>query len=261
MPDIKKKPPLFFLFGLAFFFLVWQFGAWLIGSEIILPGPVPVIKKFLTLSKTERFSRALAASALRLIAGLLISVPLGFFAGLGASLDRRIAAFLRPFFAVIAATPVMAIILIAFLALGSEKTPIFTVFLMVFPVIAANTMAGIASIGPNLNELFKVYKLSGVEKLRCLYIPAVLPFLSAGLQSGLSLGWKVLVAAEVLVQPRPALGTGMQMAKAQLETTELFAWTIATVTAAVLSGLLLDAIAALSKHNKPRTFRTAAKNA
>jgi NitT/TauT family transport system permease protein len=45
----------------------------------------------------------------------------------------------------------------------------------------------------------------------------------------------VVVASEVLVQPLLALGTGMQRAKAQLETPELFAWTLATVIAAALT--------------------------
>jgi NitT/TauT family transport system permease protein len=240
--DLKNRSPLNFLGGLACFFLVWQIGAWLTGSEIILPGPFPVVKKLFALVKTERFLRALFSSTVRLLLGMLISVPLGALAGLAAALDKRIAAFLQPFFSVIAATPVMSVILIAFLAFGSEKTPIFTVFLMVFPVIAANTIAGVKAISPNLIELFKAYNLGRMEKLRFLYIPAMLPFLIAGLNSGLSLGWKVAVAAEVLVQPLSALGAGMQTAKAQLETPELFAWTAATVVAAALSGLLLDAL-------------------
>ncbi|MDR2078733.1 MAG: hypothetical protein LBP74_03295, partial [Treponema sp.] len=40
---------------------------------------------------------------------------------------------------------------------------------------------------------------------------------------------------EVLVQPLLALGTGMQRAKAQLETPELFAWTMVAVIAAAFS--------------------------
>jgi NitT/TauT family transport system permease protein len=237
----KNRRPVSFFVGLACFFLLWQAGAWLSGSEIILPGPVPVLKRLLALLKTERFFRALAASALRLLTGLIISVPLGVLAGLASALDKRAAAFLRPFFSVIAATPVMALILIAFLAFGSEKTPIFTTFLMIFPVIAANTMASVKAVDPNFIELFKSYSLGGTEKLRYLYIPSMLPYLTAALHSGLSLGWKVTVAAEVLVQPLAALGTGMQMAKANLETPELFAWTVATIIAAALSDMLLDA--------------------
>jgi NitT/TauT family transport system permease protein len=230
-----------FVCGLGAFFLLWQAGAYLVGSEIILPGPLPVAAKLASLVQTERFQTALARTSLRLLAGLAISVPLGVLAGLVSALSGRAAAFLRPFFSVIAATPVMSVILIAFLAFGAERTPVFTAFLMVFPVIAANTIAGARAVDPNLLEMFRVYYPRRVEKLRYLYVPSLLPYLAAGIRSALSLGWKVTVAAEVLVQPLFALGTGMQMAKAQLETPELFAWTVATVIAAALSDLLLDA--------------------
>lgn len=236
----NKRQTLSFVCGLGAFFLLWQAGAWLTGSEIILPGPLPVAKKLLALVKTARFQTALARSSLRLLLGLAISVPLGVLAGLVSALSGRAAAFLRPFFSVIAATPVMSVILIAFLAFGAERTPVFTAFLMVFPVITANTIAGVKAVDPNLVEVFKVYYPRRMEKLRYLYIPSLLPYLAAGIRSALSLGWKVTVAAEVLVQPLSALGTGMQMAKAQLETPELFAWTVATVIAAALSDLLLD---------------------
>jgi NitT/TauT family transport system permease protein len=145
---------------------------------------------------------------------------------------------------VISATPVMSVILIAFLWLGQERTPVFTAFLMVFPVMASNTAAGIQSVDPRLRELFRIYPLSLGKKLRVLYIPGVLPFILGGLRSSLSLCWKVVVAAEVLVQPFRGLGTGMQTAKAQLEIPDLFAWTAATVIAAGLSELLLSLAAA-----------------
>jgi NitT/TauT family transport system permease protein len=243
-----------FFLGLAGFFLLWQAGAYLTGSEIILPGPVPVLERLFALVKTERFMGALASSALRLLLGLAISVPLGVIAGLASALNRNVAAFLRPFFSVIAATPVMSVILIAFLAFGAEKTPVFTAFLMVFPVITANTMAGVMSVDANLVELFKVYCPGYAEKLRYLYIPSLLPYLAAGVHSALSLGWKVIVAAEVLVQPLSALGTGMQMAKAQLETPELFAWTAAAVIAAALSDILFDALKHFFSARKIRCF-------
>jgi NitT/TauT family transport system permease protein len=134
----------------------------------------------------------------------------------------------------------MALILIAFLWFGQNRTPVFTAFLMVFPVMAANTIEGIKSVDGALIELFKVYGLSRTETLRSLYIPSLIPFILGGLRSSLSLCWKVVVAAEVLVQPARALGTGMQNAKAQLETAELFAWTAGTVCAAAFSQFILS---------------------
>jgi NitT/TauT family transport system permease protein len=83
-----------------------------------------------------------------------------------------------------------------------------------------------------------------------------MPFITGSLYAGLSLCWKVVAAAEVLVQPARALGTGMQMAKAQLETAELFAWTLATILAAALSQLLLHALFAFWRyHSRQRGKR------
>ena len=118
--------------------------------------------------------------------------------------------------------------------MGAERTPVFTAFLMVFPVIAANAAEGVRRVDPLLVELFKVYKMSGKEALRLLYVTSIMPFIMGGMKSSLSLCWKVVVAAEVLVQPFRSLGTGMQQAKARLETPELFAWTLVTVISAAL---------------------------
>jgi NitT/TauT family transport system permease protein len=204
---------------------------------------LPVFRKFFSLIQTAPFRRALVDSFFRVMLGLLIAAPLGAVLGIAAALDpRRAGAFLRPLFQIISATPVMAVILIAFLYFGQERTPVFTAFLMVFPVMAANTAEGIRAVDPKLAVMVKVYALSRYERLRALYLPSIVPFVIGGLRSGLSLCWKVVVAAEVLVQPLRALGTGMQRAKAQLETAELFAWTAGTVLAAALTQALLTLI-------------------
>jgi NitT/TauT family transport system permease protein len=159
--------------------------------------------------------------------------------GIAAGLDKRLFYFFKPFFSLISATPVLSIILILFLWLGQDRTPIGAAFLMIFPVMASNTIEGIRSADPQLVELFTVYGVPKKLILRHIYIPTLLPFILAGLRSVFSLSWKVIVAAEVLTQPIPSLGAGMQNAKAQLETTELFAWTIATVIfAALTEGLI-----------------------
>jgi NitT/TauT family transport system permease protein len=226
--------------GFLILLTLWEFAARAAGSALIIPGPRLVLRSFCALVLTGRFWLSLINSFWRVMLGLGIAIPLGTLAGIASGLDRRVAAFLKPLFQVISATPVMSVILIAFLALGQERTPVFTTFLMVFPVMAANTAEGIRAVDPKLAELFTLYRLSPGERLRYLYLPGIGPFVLAGLRSALSLCWKVVVAAEVLVQPLRALGTGMQQAKAQLETPELFAWSAGTVLAAALTQALLS---------------------
>lgn len=228
--------------GIVSLLLFWEVASLTFASSLLLPGPLPVFKRFLILVSAKPFLRALAGSFGRVLLAMLISVPLGVAAGSAAALDKRAGAFLKPLFQVISATPVIPIILIAFLWFGQDKTAIFTAFLMIFPIIAANTMAGISSLDPKLKELFILYRLPFKERLRSLYLPGIAPFVAGGLRSGLSQCWKVVVAAEVLLQPRFSLGNGMQSARANLETAELFAWTAGAVLAAALSQFALDVV-------------------
>jgi NitT/TauT family transport system permease protein len=242
MPLNAKNQIFWTLAGIAFLFALWELGARLFGSALILPGPLPVLAGFIRLLQTRRFLEALGGSLIRVLAGIVIAVPLGAAAGIAPGLNIRVRAFLKPLFSVISATPVVSVILIAFLFLGSGKTPVFTAFLMVFPVMAANTIEGIGSTDPKLKELFTAFKMSRVETLKYLYIPSLVPFILAGLRSSLSLCWKVVVAAEVMVQPLRSLGAGMQQSKMQLGTPELFAWTAAAVIAAASTQGILSLV-------------------
>ncbi|MDR1566557.1 MAG: ABC transporter permease subunit [Treponema sp.] len=247
----RRRGSLFWtLAGVAVLLLFWELASILFGSVLIFPGPLPVLKHFLRLFRDGRFLSSLVYSFVRVLAGIAVSVPVGVACGIAAGLDMRAGAVLKPFFQIVSATPVMSVILICFLFLGPERTPVFTAFLMVFPVMAANTIEGIRRTDPKLRELFAVYRMNRNEALRFLYIPSIAPFVLGGLRSSLSLCWKVVVAAEVLVQPARSLGAGMQQAKARLETPELFAWTAATVAAAAFTQGLLTLAIALSRRRR-----------
>jgi NitT/TauT family transport system permease protein len=234
--------------GICFIVLVWKAASLIVAQDLLLPPPESVFVKLVSLIATPRFLRSLLYTLFRLLSALAVSIPLGIIAGLISGLSARAAAFLQPLFSIISATPVMSIILIAFLWFGAERTPAFAAFLMVFPVITANVMTGIKAIDPKQEELFAVYKMDTHEKIRYLYLPSLAPFIAGGCRASLSMCWKVVVAAEVLVQPLLALGTGMQRAKAALDTAELFSWTAAAVIAAALSETVLWRV--LRKRNK-----------
>ncbi len=220
---------------------MWHLLSLAISSEILLPDPQKTLLALIQLFGSRPFLDALGMSFVRILLSMAIVIPLSLIIGIAAALDRRLWAFIRPLFLTIAATPVLSIILIAFIWFGQERTPIFSAFLMMFPVLTSNIMAGIQGADNRLREVLELYKIPKLKRLQYFYIPSLLPYLFAGLHSALSLCWKVVVAAEVIVQPRHALGTGMQMAKAQLETTALLAWTTATVIMAALTETVLMA--------------------
>ncbi|MDR1419330.1 MAG: ATP-binding cassette domain-containing protein [Treponema sp.] len=243
--------------GVTALLLLWETASLAWGSDLLLPGPLPVLIRFLALLSGRRFLVSLASSFSRVMLGILVSVPAGVVLGLAAGRNRAAAAVLKPLFQVISATPVMSVILIIFLWFGTDRTPVVTAFLVVFPVMAAAAIEGARSVDPKLEELFAVYGIRGAAKMGALFLPSLAPFILGGLRASLSLSWKVVVASEVLVQPFGALGTGMQDAKARLETAELFAWTAGTVCAAAFSQGLVSLAARAVKTRAVKTRRAA----
>ena len=65
-------------------------------------------------------------------------------------------------------------------------------------------------------------------------VPTVLPHFRAALSSALGLGWKAGIAAEVLTVPPYSIGKMIFESKLYLETTDLFAWTLAVILLSLL---------------------------
>lgn len=251
-PGSRARSALWTALGAAAVIAVWEFAARATGSELVLPGPLSVGRRLAALATDHRFFPALLASLVRTASGFFLALPAALLLGVPAGLDSRVRAFARPLFSVIGATPVLSIILIALLWFGPDRVPVFTSFLMVFPVLTGNIVEGVRSTDRRLVECAQAYRFSRGSLLRHVYLPSITPYLIAGTRSSLALSWKVVVAAEVLAQPARALGTGMQNAKAQLETPELFAWTAATVLLAGATDVALSAAARRSKAHAAR---------
>ncbi len=149
--------------------------------------------------------------------------------GILAGISRTFRSWMEPIVTVFKATPVMSVILIAFLWLRSGEVPVFSAFLMAFPVMFVQTVQGYGHIDPKLEQMCRIYGIQGRERLNSLVIPSLMPSLITGAKQTLSMVWKVVIAAEVLTIPRYGIGRSMQLAQVQLETATVFAWTIVAI--------------------------------
>jgi NitT/TauT family transport system permease protein len=211
------------------FFLVWKAAAVAVGKDIILPPPERVLGIALGLFPTSRFLESLWATFLRGAAAFGISAAAGTVAGLASGLWPAFEAALYPFMTIIRATPVLALILLALLWFPSGFVPIFSAFLMAFPVMATSAAEGARAADAKLLEMAALFRVPRRDLLLKLRLPSAVPHLLSGARSALGLSWKVVVAGEVLSQPARALGTGMQEARVLLETGRVFAWAAAAV--------------------------------
>ncbi len=229
---------------------VWQLAAVLIGNRLLLVGPVQAARRLLELLGEKTTWQALGFTFCRISLGFLLA----FLTALAlAALSARYPlaeTLLRPYILAIQTVPVASFIVIALLWLSSRRLSVFISFLMVLPVLYANALQGIRAADRQLLEMAKVFRVPRSRQLRCVYFPALHPYLRSASHVALGLCWKAGVAAEVIGVTGRSVGGMLYDAKVYLEISDLFAWTALLVAVSLLFEKLflglLDALLTLA---------------
>ena len=213
---------------------IWEIVCILVGKQILVPSPGAVLSSLVSLCGTGTFWLSMGASMLRILLGYLAALILGCALGIATQLVCALDAVLSPLSKIIKATPVASFIILLFVWISKEKIPAVTSFLMVLPLVWANTAQGLKSTDRGLLEMAQVFALKRAKVIRHIYLPSILPYFMAAATTGMGLAWKAGIAAEVLCSPKFAIGTNLYNAKIYLETASLFAWTAVIVIISIL---------------------------
>ena len=222
------------ILALAFWLLLWQLCALKVGKELILPGPFAVVRALIALASQSAFWINTVTTIIRIISGYLLGV---ITAVILAVLTCRFAVadtLISPVIRVVRATPVASFIILALLWMGKSNVPVLMAMLMVIPVVWENITAQYRATDKNLIEMAQAYRLSDWKKFRYIYVPSAFPGFLSGCLTAMGLAWKSGIAAEVLSQPKVAIGSNLYYSKLYLETPELFAWTAVVVILSML---------------------------
>lgn len=217
----------------------WKLAANAVGSDLVLPAPETVLATLVALAPSPGFRAALAGSFARVMITFAVSVVAGLITGALAARWDDAEAFLSPLLTAIRATPVLALILVAMFWFSAHRVPIFTGVLMAYPIFHTAAAAGFRAADPRLLEMSSLFRIPRRRVTFSLIIPSAMPHLLAGARNAMGLCWKVVVAGEVLSQPKAALGTGMQDSRLSLETPGVFAWALVTIILCGTSEFLL----------------------
>jgi len=217
------------LASIAFMLLAWKLASLSFGSDIILPPPERTFLATLGLFGDSNFLSIIGATVLRGVLGFLISLILGLGLGILAGIHPNFHTFMQPIVISLRTIPVIALILLALIWLGSDSVPVFIALLTMFPFIYTNVTDGIKSVDPDLVEMATFYQVGKSRIIRELYIPAILPFLFSGASNAIGIGWRAIITGEVLSQPEYGIGTLMQSAQTFLNVDAVIAWTLVAV--------------------------------
>lgn len=232
--------------------LIWQAAGmafarlWPHGN-LLLATPLAALAALWRLAQTAAFWQAVAASAVRIFGGFLISCALAVLCAALSARFRAVRELLYPPVAAVKAVPVVSFIILAMVWLDARQLSTFISALMVFPPVYLNVLAGIGSADGKLLEMAKVFRVPLRRRIGGIYVPAALPHFRSAVSLSLGLCWKAGLAAEVIGLPRGTMGEALYQAKVYYMTEELFAWTaVIVLVSVVFEKLFLRLIDALA---------------
>jgi nitrate/nitrite transport system permease protein len=147
------------------------------------------------------------------VLGSLIAIPIGIVTGLSNNLYKAInpvVQLLKP----VSPLAWLPIVTMVVSAVYISDDPMFdksylnsaiTVMLCCMWPTLINTAVGVSSVDKDLINVGKVLRLGWFTKLFKIILPSAIPMIFTGLRLSLSIGWMVLIAAEMLAQ-NPGLG-------------------------------------------------------
>lgn len=240
----RLKGPAKAALAALFWLAVWQVAAMAINQELLIVSPIDVIQRLLALMGETAFWHTTLWTLGRIMLGFAIAVLSGIALAVLSHVSGVAHALIQPIMGTVKSTPVASFILLALVWMQTGNVTIFTTFLMVLPIIWANVLSGLRNVDGKLVEMAKVYQFSRGQALLRVYIPSVMPYFIAAFTTGLGLGWKAGIAAEVISLPQIGIGRQLHYAKVYLETPDLFAWTLVVI---ILSMLLEKSFVLLGK--------------
>ena len=224
---------------LLFWLTAWYLLAAIVDRELLLPGPVAVWNSFCRLIVSDKFWLTALGSLARILLGFSLGMAGGLLLALVMYASPWVGALLSPLVKAVRAAPVASFIILALVWISTERLPVFISFLMVLPVAWANTLSGIRATDRQLLEMARSYSFGPMRTLRRIYLPSLRPYLLAAATTGLGLAWKSGVTAEVIANPRFAIGAELNAAKVTLEMPDMFVWTFVVVALSLLLEALL----------------------
>ena len=235
-----------FPFVVASILLLWEgLVRWQDYRAFILPGPVAVARKTLTLAVNGILWKHAQVTLLEIVLGLLLGVTLalilGYLLGKSPALDR----LLSPYVVASQTVPVVAIapLLVIWFGNGLLSKVLITGIIVFFPTLVS-TIVGIRGVDADLHDLMRSLRASRSQLFFKLELPAALPVLFGGLKLSVILAIVGAVVGE-FVGADVGLGFLINLGRGVLDTPMIF---VAVLALVVIAQTLYAGVSALENY-------------
>ena len=204
--------------------LLWSFFCRVgLFETTILPPPFDVFTALYNLLLSGNLLEDISVSIWRVAVGFVLASILGIALGVLTGLSPIVKTFGSPILEILRPIPPVAFVPISILWFGIGNGPAyFLVSLGAFFPIYTNALAGVLSVSPIHRDAALCLGASRRLLLTDVILPASLPYLMAGLKTGLGTAWFCVIVAE-LVGAQSGLGYMIQLNRLTLQSENVIA--------------------------------------
>ena len=141
----------------AFWLAAWQLASMAVGSRIVLVGPAEVACRLAELACQGDFWVSVGLSLGRVAAGFGLAVAAGMALAAVASRSCVVEGLLAPLVGAVKAAPVASFVVLLLMWVPSRRLSVAVSFLMAFPILYTNVLAGVRQTDPALLEMADVF--------------------------------------------------------------------------------------------------------
>jgi len=217
------------LSGFVLLLVVWSLCSRSVNS-LVLPSPQEVWQALYDLGRSGELLTNYVVTLRRTLIGFLIA----FLAGMGgAVLMSRSSVFRRifsPLVILVQTTPpvIWLVLAIIWFGIAQELTPIFIIFIIVFPVVLVSLLEGLDSFDQELIQMAKAFNCPGSRVFFHILLPGISPCVISSVRVGFAFAWKSTVLAEFLGSSS-GVGFMLSLSNSFLDTASVFAWALVLV--------------------------------
>ena len=209
-----------------FIIIIWILLSGFVNNEVIIPSIKSTFISMIKIIKEPDFLNIIKYTLIRTLIGFLISLFLAMLTGIISSNSKIIYNLMAPILKLLNSIPTIAIIVLVLIWLNNEIVPILIGFIMVFPILYEAILNSILNVDQDIIQMAHLYKVGKIRIIKNIYIPNILYNLSSILNSVLGVNLKMVIAGEVLSQPKYAIGSSLQLQRMYLNTSGVFAWIV-----------------------------------
>ena len=219
-------------------FALWAGCAAAIDSEYILPSVSATFSALFILLGRSEFYLALAFTLGRSLIAFIVSFALAFILSAVSKLVKNAEKVIAPLISIMRALPTVAVVLLLLFWTNSKVAPVIVTMLVVLPTTYTQLKSGLDGVDKITVDAGLVDGASRFRAFTEIELPQTIPNILTAIGGGISLNFKLMVAAEVLAATANSLGYLLNTSKVYFEIANM----IAVVVVAVAIGVVIETL-------------------